>query len=359
MIIVYAKKHRLTRGDSVKQMKSDKWKHFLPLLPVVMIAAGVVMVIHTLKKCEQAILIHESHEALLAALKPEAFSLLAYGSAIVIGVGLLLIVGIRLVSRSHREIRALRRKNEAMEQLNRQTRELAHHQRLETIGTLTSSIAHEFNNLLTPIMGYSLMALERVGEEDPELYDGLLEIYGASQKAKTIISRLSDLSRKNSDACIRMVSPDELVRKTLDVAAPAKPEPVEIRLNLNCWEQRIQANELSLSQMLLNLILNSFQAMADGGVLSVETRFDEDTVCFQVTDTGCGIPEDVLPHIFDPFFTTKTEGAGTGLGLAIAAQVTEDHRGTIHVDSRVGQGTTFTVTLPRTFDTKEPENTKS
>ena len=91
----------------------------------------------------------------------------------------------------------------------------------------------------------------------------------------------------------------------------------------------------------------------------METRFDEDTVCFQVTDTGCGIPEDVLPHIFDPFFTTKTEGAGTGLGLAIAAQVAEDHRGTIHVDSRVGQGTTFTVTLPRTFDTKEPENTKS
>ena len=74
--------------------------------------------------------------------------------------------------------------------------ELAHHQRLETIGTLTSSISHEFNNLLTPIMGYSLLTLENLPDEENELYDYVLEIYNASQKAKTIISRLSDLSRK-------------------------------------------------------------------------------------------------------------------------------------------------------------------
>ena len=91
------------------------------------------------------------------------------------------------------------------------------------IGTLTSSISHEFNNLLTPIMGYSLMALERIDEKDTELYDGIVEIYESSRKAKTIISRLSDLSRKNSSAYFREVSLDELARKTLSLRHRQNP----------------------------------------------------------------------------------------------------------------------------------------
>ena len=110
----------------------------------------------------------------------------------------------------------------------------------------------------------------------------------------------------------------------------------------------ISANELQLSQLLLNLILNGFHAMQDsGGLMTVDTWFDEDSVFLSVSDTGCGIPENILPHIFDPFFTTKEEGKGTGLGLAIAAQVVEEHHGSIHVDSQVGKGSEFTVSLPR------------
>lgn len=110
----------------------------------------------------------------------------------------------------------------------------------------------------------------------------------------------------------------------------------------------ISANELQLSQLLLNLILNGFHAMQDsGGLMTVDTWFDEDSVFLSVSDTGCGIPENILPHIFDPFFTTKEEGKGIGLGLAIAAQVVEEHHGSIHVDSQVGKGSEFTVSLPR------------
>ena len=110
----------------------------------------------------------------------------------------------------------------------------------------------------------------------------------------------------------------------------------------------ISDNELQLSQLLLNLILNGFHAMQDsGGLMTVDTWFDEDSVFLSVSDTGCGIPENILPHIFDPFFTTKEEGKGTGLGLAIAAQVVEEHHGSIHVDSQVGKGSEFTVSLPR------------
>lgn len=335
------------------QLPKRTWG-FLLFLPLICMTAGVGMVIHTFLQCEQVILEHDSNEALLKALRPEAFSLMICAGIIAVGLGLLVMFFLQLVGSSHREIRELRKKNAAIEQVNQQLQTLAHHQRLELIGTLTSSIAHEFNNLLTPIMGYSLMALEQIPEENTELYDALVEVYDASRKAKTLISRLSDLSRKNSSDYFRDVSTDELVRKTLEVAAPAKPESVEIKLNLNCWEQRIPANELQLSQMLLNLILNSFQAMAGtGGVLTIDTWFDEDAVFLRVADSGCGIPEALLPHIFDPFFTTKEEGKGTGLGLAIVAQVVEDHHGAIHVDSHVGEGTSFLVTLPRILDPKK------
>ena len=251
-------------------------------------------------------------------------------------------------SRHRKELKRLSKKKAAMEKLNRETRELAHHQRLQTIGTLTASIAHEFNNLLTPIMGYSMLALEKISQEDEELYDSILEIYESSRKAKTLVSRLSDLSRKNTETSFRMVSPDELIRKTLDVAAPAKGDDVEIKLNLNCWDQRINANEIQITQLLLNLILNAFHAMGeDGGVLTISSDFDEMNVRITVADTGCGVPPEYREKIFEPFFTTKETGRGTGLGLAICAQVVEDHNGSIAVESTPGAGAVFTVALPR------------
>lgn len=224
---------------------------------------------------------------------------------------------------------------------------MAHRQRLETIGLLTSSISHEFNNLLTPIMGYSLMALEKL-EPEGEIYDDILEVYTASGKAKELILRLSDLSRKNSSDFFRTLSPDDLVHKTITVASPAKPDNVEVKLSLNCLGQQIDANELQLNQLLLNLVVNGFQAMEQtGGTLMVRTWFDEKHITMEVSDTGCGIEKSAMAHIFDPFFTTKPTGKGTGLGLAIAAQVAEDHHGTITVASTPGKGTAFTVKLPR------------
>lgn len=291
--------------------------------------------------------------ALYEALRFTAWQLVLGGAVAALGLGMLVILIWHLPGRAawtRREMDALRRKTEAIEAIQQRTQQLAHHQRLETIGTLTSSIAHEFNNLLTPIMGYSLMALEKLPTDEEELYDNILEIYNASRKAKDIISRLSDLSRKNTSATFRQVSPDDLIRKTLDVANPARPPRVEVRLDLNCWEQRILANEIQLSQLLLNLILNGFHAMEiRGGTLTVTTSFDEEHIHICVADTGCGIPEEVLPRIFEPFFTTKEAGKGTGLGLAIAAQVVEDHRGSMRVESQVDKGTTFCVSLLRDF----------
>lgn len=234
-----------------------------------------------------------------------------------------------------------------MEALNRKTAQLAHHQRLEMIGTLTSSISHEFNNLLSPIMGYSLMALEKLPESDSALYDDILEIYNTSVKAKTLVQRLSDLSRKHSESVFRPLDPDELVRKVMSVAKPAKPEEVEVRLELACAGIRMDGNELQLSQILLNLVLNAFDAMKErGGTLTLSTSSDGENVLFRVSDTGPGIRPEVIPHIFEPFFTTKSEGYGTGLGLAIVAQMVEDHHGDIDAENRLGVGVTFSVAIP-------------
>lgn len=324
---------------------------FFLALALVLIAVGAVLGVEVYTSLEKLAVSHWEHGYLLDALHAATFYSMAFGGMVVMGIGILVILflhQIRRTTRLEREAEALRKKNEAVEELNRKTRELAHHQRLETIGTLTSSIAHEFNNLLTPIMGYSLMALEKLPAEEEALYDDILEIYNASRQAKTIISRLNDLSRKQSDTSFRQVSPDELVRKTLDVAGPAKPEGVEIKLNLNCWDQKLVANEIQLSQLLLNLILNGFHAIGgQTGTLTIHTSFDETHICIRVEDTGCGIPEAIREKIFEPFFTTREAGKGTGLGLAIAAQVVEDHRGQIGVESREGEGTRITVRLPR------------
>lgn len=260
---------------------------------------------------------------------------------------LLIVLGGRREIRREKEIKLLKEKTEAMEELNAKTQELAHHQRLETIGTLTSSIAHEFNNLLTPIMGYSLMTLEKIPDTTP-VYDDILEIYNASCKAKDIISRLSELSRKNTEMVFTEINPDALVNKVLNVAAPALPKNVDVHRNMNCGGVKVKGNEIQLSQLLLNLVMNAYQAMeVSGGVLTVTTGVAGDEVSVSIRDTGKGIPEEIKEKIFEPFFTTKENGKGTGLGLAIAAQAVEDHGGRITVNSEPGEGTEFTVFLTK------------
>ena len=243
--------------------------------------------------------------------------------------------------------------------MTKKTQALAHHQRLEIIGTLTSSIAHEFNNLLTPIMGYSIMVLEKLPPEDEETCDNVLEIYEASRKAKTIISRLSDLSRKNTALTFQYLSPDDLAQRALDIAAPARPPKVQVQSRLQCRHLWLYGNEIQLSQMLLNLILNAYQAMeAEGGTLTVTTGAEGDEIRFRIADTGPGIDPAVRKDIFEPFFTTKARGKGTGLGLAIVQQVAQEHHGKVCVDSEPGRGTTMTVRLPMPAreDETEPDS---
>ena len=324
---------------------------FAFLFAVSSLVGGVLLGAWMIRYFEEFLLSYGHPGELSEVFREIAVCSMTVGILIVLGVGILLLLCLhvrRRTTRIRKEAEILRKKNLAMEELNRQTQRLEHHQRLEIIGTLTSSIAHEFNNLLTPIMGNSMMALEKLPSDEDALYDELLEIYSASCKAKEIVSRLSDLSRKNTETCFRQVAPDEVIRKMVRTAEPARADNVQINMNLNYWDQRLTANEIQLSQLVLNLILNGFHAMEpDGGILTLSTSLDETHIHVQVSDTGCGIPKELQQKIFEPFFTTKEPGKGTGLGLAIVAQVVEDHQGNIRVESKVGGGSTFTVSLPR------------
>lgn len=297
-----------------------------------------------------AIAVAYDYSAMSALMRSTATRLILFFLIAVIGIIMLiffLIKSRREQTQADHELERLKEKNKQMEELNEKLQELEHHQRLETIGTMTSGIAHEFNNLLAPIMGYSIMTLEKLDPDDEVLYDGVLEIYNASRKAKEIISRLSDLARKNTEKVFVKMEPDPLVNRAIKVTSPSLPLNVDMVRDFKCKGKCINGNETQLSQLLINLIINAFQALKeDGGTVTVRTEAKDGYIVFNVEDDGPGIKEEIQQSIFDPFFTTKEAGAGTGLGLAIVFQAAEDHGGKVELESEEGRGSCFRVFIP-------------
>ncbi|MBR4092118.1 MAG: HAMP domain-containing histidine kinase [Mogibacterium sp.] len=299
---------------------------------------------------EFAMGIFANYEEAIAPSRKAAEEILFYGGLAVIGVAgllLLLILMRRANAASSAELRVLKKKNETMEEINQKMQALAHHQRLETIGTMTASIAHDFNNLLTPIMGYSIMTMEMLPADATDLQDNLMEIYDASVKAKDIVTRLAELTKKGNEESFREIEVDEVIQSALKVTLPAKPKEVEVKANFNAEGEKIKADSTQISQLVMNIVLNAYDAMREnGGTLLVSTRISGEEVVIRFKDNGCGMDTETMSRIFDPFYTTKESGKGTGLGLAIVAQIVETHGGKIYVDSEPGEGTEFRVYIP-------------
>ena len=290
-----------------------------------------------------------NYEDAIAPSRAAAEEILLYGGLAMLGVaGLLLLIIMmrRENAASSAELSVLKKKNETMEEINQKMQALAHHQRLETIGTMTASIAHDFNNLLTPIMGYSIMTMEMLPADATDLQDNLLEIYDASVKAKDIVTRLADLTKKGKEENFTELEVDEVIQSALKVTLPAKPKEVEVKANFNAEGQYIKADRTQISQMVMNIVLNAYDAMKEGGTLLVSTRISGEEAVLRFKDSGCGMDAETMSRIFDPFYTTKESGKGTGLGLAIVAQIVETHGGKIYVDSEPGKGTEFRIYIP-------------
>ena len=312
---------------------------------------------------EFAIGLTADYEEAIGPSRNAAEKMLIYGGVAVLGV-LMLIFTLLFQRRANTmtatELRILKRKNAEMEELNQNMQALAHHQRLETIGTMTASIAHDFNNLLTPIMGYSMMTMEMIPDDMEDIQENLMEIYNASVKAKDLVTRLADMSKKGREEEFTDLSPDEIIRNSLKVTRPAKPKNVEVRGNLHAGRARMKGDSTQITQLVTNLVLNAYDAMRErGGTLFVSAGVEDGRIVMRFRDTGTGMDAETMARIFDPFYTTKESGKGTGLGLAIVAQIAETHGGKVYVDSTPGEGTEFRVTFPISEQTEVVDKTKT
>jgi CheY-like chemotaxis protein len=228
---------------------------------------------------------------------------------------------------------------------------------MEAIGQLAGGVAHDFNNLLTVIQGNASLLQESVGEIAQEHVQDILQ---AADRAASLTRQLLLFSRK------QVMQPAELdlneaLGKTIRMLRRILGEDIVLHAEFSSEVPLVLADAGMIEQVLLNLAINARDAMFGGGCLFVSTSVkfvDDDVVmrnpemprglcaCLVVSDTGTGIPPEVMPHIFEPFFTSKEVGKGTGLGLATVYGIVKQHRGWIEVESEVGKGALFRILLP-------------
>jgi two-component system, sporulation sensor kinase E len=233
-------------------------------------------------------------------------------------------------------------------------------EKMSSIGVLATGIAHEINNPLTSVAGYAEALLRRFRDEpllgtDIRLDDFqkyLEVIVREAYHCKGIIGSLLNFSRK-SDGLIGTVNINALLTEILELIRH-QPNYMEMEVAADFTESipTIVGDPSGLRQVFMNLLINACQAIKDGGRVQVSTIYSdkEGAIHVQVRDTGCGIDQDVIDRIWDPFFSTKEVGKGIGLGLALTYNIVKRHGGEITVESRVGEGTQFTVLLPVSRD---------
>ncbi|MDD4018720.1 MAG: PAS domain-containing protein [Kiritimatiellae bacterium] len=231
--------------------------------------------------------------------------------------------------------------------------------KMDAIGRLAGGVAHDFNNLLQAILGFTEILIAGVCEQDPQ-YDDLKQIERAAKRAADLTHQLLAFSRKQLvqpqvlDLNHIIVSTEKMLRRLLG-------EDIEIVQLLDPNTQPICADPNQIEQIIINLAVNSRDAIQNGGRISFTTGTVELTsadidmipesltgtfTCLSVSDTGTGISQEQLSHLFEPFFTTKSQGKGTGLGLSVIYGIVKQNGGWINVYSQLGQGTTFKVYLP-------------
>ncbi|KAF0182835.1 MAG: PAS domain S-box [Nitrospirae bacterium] len=237
--------------------------------------------------------------------------------------------------------------------------QLRHAQKMEAVGRLAGGIAHDFNNMLHVILGYGEIILQKLHQEDP-LREDIEEIVKAGQRSAALTRQLLAFSRKQPlqpevlDANVLLRNLEMMLRRLIG-------EDIDLQLVSSAEPAYINADPRQIEQVILDLAVNSRDAMPHGGTLTIETALVELDdqyaqanvefvpdwyVIISVTDTGCGMDKETIAKIFEPFFTTKEKGKGTGLGLSTAFGIVKQSGGNILVYSEPGKGTTFKIYIP-------------
>jgi PAS domain S-box-containing protein len=236
--------------------------------------------------------------------------------------------------------------------------QLLHAQRMESIGTLAGGVAHDFNNILTTVMGYCSLILMKAGP-GTQVTSYVNQIMEAADRASALTQNLLAFGRKQVMAT-KPVDLNEAIKVVEKLLRRIIGEDIELRTSLNRERLVVVAGDGQIAQLLMNLATNARDAMPDGGVLSIKTEqvhlggdfmkiYDGKEgvyAAIEVSDTGSGMDERTKDQIFDPFFTTKEVGKGTGLGLSIVYGIVRQNKGYVNVSSQPGKGTTFTTYFP-------------
>ena len=228
-------------------------------------------------------------------------------------------------------------------------------EKLAALGVMAGGIAHELRNPLS--VGFSAAQFLLDPSHDRAFQQECVrKIIDGIQRASTIIENLLRFARPAPSDRVESVNLVPLVRETVSVLAyRAKLQRIQVREDYDAPSVLISGNASVLQQVVMNLILNAYQAMPSGGEMRIVIRREAAEAVVRVCDTGRGIPSSHLGKVFDPFFTTQPVGKGTGLGLSICHTIVKQHGGVIDVDSVEGQGSTFTVRLPLTADRRVAE----
>jgi signal transduction histidine kinase/CheY-like chemotaxis protein len=239
---------------------------------------------------------------------------------------------------------------------------LAQAQKMEAIGTLAGGIAHDLNNILTPILGYAELMRDFLARGRPVDEEMVQQVLVSSIRARDTVGRILAFSR-HQKAEQQAVSLGEMVREVIRLISPSLPSTIDVEVCLEAAADEVFINPVELQQVVMNLCNNAYQAMRErAGHLQVslvehhgpllgwsmhQGPLPESLLRLTVRDTGTGIGQADLPRIFDPFFTTKKQNEGTGLGLAIVHGVVARAKGCVSVETELGRGSAFHVYLPR------------
>jgi PAS domain S-box-containing protein len=266
-----------------------------------------------------------------------------------------------------RDITERRQAEEEREELEAKLQQA---QRMEAVGSLAGGVAHDFNNMLGVILGHAEMAIEQVDPSRP-IHAHLTEIRRAAERSADLTRQLLAFARKQTVAP-QVLDLDETVTGMLTMLKRLIGEGIDLVWQPGVGVRPVKVDPSQIDQILANLCINARDAIADVGTITIETRlgiFDEaacahhpglvpgEYVLLGVSDDGCGMDRETLSRLFEPFFTTKDVGQGTGLGLATVYGIVKQNNGFVDVQSELGQGTTFTVFLPRHVGNAEQPQT--
>jgi two-component system NtrC family sensor kinase len=218
-------------------------------------------------------------------------------------------------------------------------------EKLAAIGRLAAGIAHEINNPLTSILNFAHLVKEKKTNDEEDLRD-LNVIIDETNRVRKIVREVLDFARQ-SPAKKESIDINKILQQLVSLIVKQK-EFRDIRF-IEHYDEKlgiVYADKNQIQQVFLNLLLNSAESIAREGTITISTEDKNDRCIISIVDTGCGIKSEDLNKIFDPFYTTKPVGKGTGLGLSVSYGIVKQYKGEIHCDSREGEGTTFSVTIP-------------